>query len=309
MLRSLLIYFSKAEWARRVVTGFPPAQFAARRFVAGETIEEAIENVRRLDAKGMTASLDHLGENVSAEADASETTKTYLQLIDRIAAEGLEQTSISVKLTALGLDISEAVCLENAQRILARAGEHNIKVTIDMESSDYTARTLGIYYTLHEEHKHVGTVIQAYLYRSEDDMRELAKHGARIRLCKGAYKEPDTVAFPEKRQVDDNFAILTRLFLQKEAVEAGAYLEVATHDERMIDAAIYHAKKNGIRPDQFEFQMLHGIRTRLQERLVADGYRVRIYVPYGSQWYPYFMRRLAERPANLWFMVSNFFRR
>ncbi|MBN1287185.1 MAG: proline dehydrogenase family protein [Anaerolineae bacterium] len=312
MLRSFLLFLAKADWARNIITHFPPARLAARRFVAGETVEEAIEAIRRLNAKGMTASLDHLGENVSATTDADRTTETYLGLIERVVATpDLAPTTISVKLTALGLDISEAVCLANMQRILERAQEHNIEVTIDMESSDYTERTLRIYRALHGEQgfKNVGTVIQSYLRRSEADMTELAKLGARIRLCKGAYKEPPTVAFQDKRDVDNNFAILTKIFLRPEAVEAGAYLEIATHDDAVIDAAIYHARKNGLSPDQFEFQMLHGVRTQLQERLVANGYRVRIYVPYGSQWYPYFMRRLAERPANLWFFVSNFFRR
>lgn len=312
MLRSFLLFLAKANWAQELITNFPPARLAARRFVAGETVEQAIEAVRRLNAKGMTASLDHLGENVSAEADAAQTTETYQGLIDRIASTSdLAPTTISVKLTALGLDISEETCLENMQRILERAKKHDIKVTIDMESSDYTESTLRIFHELHDEQgfDNVGTVIQSYLYRSEADMIKLARAGARVRLCKGAYQEPATVAYQDKRDVDDNFAILTRIFLRPEIVEAGGYLEVATHDEAMIDAAIYHAKENGIKPDQFEFQMLHGVRLRLQEQLVADGYQMRIYVPYGSQWYPYFMRRLAERPANLWFFVSNFFRR
>jgi proline dehydrogenase len=282
-----------------------------RRFVAGETVAEGFEAVRRLNAKGLLATLDHLGENVFAESDAAETTQAYLALLDAIAASDLAPTSISIKLTALGLDISDETCTGNTRQIAARAKSHGIDVTIDMESADYTGRTLDIFRSLRfdESFDNLGTVIQAYLYRSEEDMRSLAAEGARIRLCKGAYKEPKTVAFPEKREVDDNFAYLTSLFLNPEAVAAGAYLEVGTHDERMIEAACYHAQQRGITPDQFEFQMLHGVRSSLQEQLAAEGYRVRVYVPYGTQWYPYFVRRLAERPANLWFFASNYFKR
>jgi proline dehydrogenase len=311
MLRSLLLFLSRADWAKSIVTNFPPAMATVRRFVAGETIEEGIEPVRRLNAKGLLATLDHLGENVFAEGDAAETTQAYLALLDTISASDLAPTSISVKLPALGLDISDETCTDNTRQIAARARSHNIDVTIDMESVDYTDRTLDIFRRLRFEEgfENLGTVIQAYLYRSEEDMRSLAAEGARVRLCKGAYKEPGTVAFPEKRQVDDNFAYLTGLFLNPEAIAAGAYLEVATHDARMVEAARYHAQRHGITPGQFEFQMLHGVRSGLQEQLAAEGYRVRVYVPYGTQWYPYFMRRLAERPANVWFFASNYFKR
>mgnify|MGYP005841683761 CR=1 FL=1 len=310
MLRPTLIYLSKAGWAKGIVTHFGPARRAARRFVAGETIDEALDTIQRLKAKGLDATFNFLGEHVHTEAEAREAAEAYCLSLDRAAAMGINAT-VSVKPSALGLDISETLCTDLTRAILDKAQPYSVGITIDMESSEHTEQTLRVYHRLHDDegYKHLGVVIQAYLYRSEEDMKTLAATGGRVRLCKGAYKEPPEIAFPKKSQVDDNFAYLCRLFLNQEAVKAGAYLEVATHDERMIDAAKYHASQNGITPDQFEFQMLYGVRTGLQEQLVSEGYRVRIYVPYGSQWYPYFMRRMAENPANLWFMAANFFRR
>jgi proline dehydrogenase len=229
-------------------------------------------------------------------------------MLDALAESGVRAT-VSLKLTQLGLDIRESLCLDNLRRILERAAAMGNHVTIDMESTDYTDATLHVFRTLRQEFDNVGTVIQAYLYRSEADMKALAQEGAFVRLCKGAYKEPPDRAFPDKADVDANFLHLTELFLSSEARAAGAYLGIATHDEKMINAAKGYISANEVPYDSFEFQMLYGIRGRLQEQLRDDGYKMRIYVGYGTEWYPFFMRRLAERPANVWFVLSNFFRR
>lgn len=309
MLRPMMIYLSEAQWAKAIVTNVAPARRAARRFVAGETLDEAIAVAQELKAKGMTTTLNHLGEHVHTEAEAVEAADAYCHILERAAASGLDAT-VSVKLTQLGLEMSEAFCLDLTRRIVEQAQARRLKVTIDMEGSNHTEATLRIYHTLLDECgcKNVGVVTQAYLYRTEADMMALAAAGARVRLCKGAYKEPPTIAYPNKRDVDNNFAYLMTLFLNPEAIAAGAYLEVATHDERMIDAAKHHARQHGIGPDQFEFQMLYGVRPRLQAQLVEEGYQMRIYVPFGTRWYPYFMRRMAENPANLWFMVNTIWR-
>ncbi len=310
MLRAFLLYLSRAQWAKSMTTNFGFARRTARRFVAGETLDEGIEAVRVLNSKGIKATLDHLGENVTNLEEATRAADDYVELLERIASSGID-SSISVKLTQLGLDLGDEPALENMKRILAKAVECGTFVCIDMESSDYTERTLRIYRTLRDEYgyKDLRTVIQAYLYRSEDDMRALAEEGAHIRLCKGAYKEPPDIAFPRKADVDANYLKLAKIFLNRQAIEKGARLAVATHDEKIIRQIEAHVHEQGIKPDEFEFQMLHGIRTDLQESLAREGYQVRIYVPYGDEWYPYFMRRLAERPANLWFFASNFFRR
>lgn len=309
MLRPLMIYLSQAGWARDMFIHFAPARRAVRRFVAGETLDEALDVTRQLNAKGMGVTLNYLGEHVHTEAEARAAADAYTHIVDR-AAESQLDASVSVKLSSLGLEMAEEFCYELTRGIVERGKARDIDITIDMEDSRHTDATLRIYHALHDDCQcdNVGIVIQAYLYRTEADMRALADSGARVRLCKGAYKEPPEIAFPKKRDVDDNFAALTRLFLNCEAIANGAFLEVATHDERMIEAAKYHARQNDIGPEAFEFQMLYGVRPRLQEQLVQEGYRMRIYVPFGSQWYPYFMRRMAENPANLWFMVVNFFR-
>jgi proline dehydrogenase len=237
-----------------------------------------------------------------------QATQAYSDMLDALAESGVRAT-VSLKLTQLGLDIRESLCLDNLRRILERARATVNHVTIDMESSDYTDATLHVFRTLRQEFDNVGIVIQAYLYRSEADMKALAQEGAFVRLCKGAYKEPPDRAFPDKADVDANFVRLTEQFLSSEARAAGAYLGIATHDEKMINAAKAHISANEVPYDSFEFQMLYGIRSRLQEQLRDDGYKMRIYVGYGTEWYPFFMRRLAERPANVWFVLSNFFRR
>jgi proline dehydrogenase len=285
-----------------------PAQRSARRFVAGEALAEAVAIARRLNEDGLEVTLDHLGESVTDGQGAVQATRAYLDLLDAVASGGVRATA-SLKLTQLGLDISEELCLDNLRRILERAAETGNHVTIDMESSDYTDSTLRIYRTLRQDFANVGTVIQAYLYRSEDDMRALAAEGAFVRLCKGAYKEPDERAFPKKAAVDANFVRLTELFLSAEARAAGAFLAIATHDEKMISAAKAYVRAHDVPYDRFEFQMLYGVRPLLQAQLRDDGFTVRVYAGYGTEWYPFFMRRLAERPANVWFIVSNFFRR
>lgn len=309
MLRGFFLYLSTAGWARRIATGFPPVRRTTRRFVAGETIAQAVEAAKRLNAKNLLASLDILGENVYTEADAQNATGDYFRLIDAIRTSGVK-AECSLKLTQLGLDISEEVCVNNLRQILTRAKGARLTITIDMESTDYTDRTLRIYRTLRDDYNfdNVRTVIQAYLYRSEGDMRELAQEGATIRLCKGAYQEPPEVAFPEKADVDANYVKIMKSFMRAENREKGAYLMLATHDPNIIQAAEDYVRENHIPSSEFEFQMLYGIRSATQEQLAAKGYRMTVYVPYGTEWYPYFMRRLAERPANVWFVLKNLVR-
>lgn len=301
VLRQVLLYLSAAPWARALVESWNVARLVARRFVAGESMNDAIKATRGLNERGLLASLDYLGESVHNAADTQEVVATYKALLERIASEKL-QAGVSLKLTHLGLDISEELCVNNLRTILQVAQPHNIPVTIDMESSDYTERTLRVYRTMHEDYgfENVGTVIQSYLYRSEADMAALGAEGAHIRLCKGAYLEPPTVAFPEKADVDANYIKLMEQYL---AAPAPAYLCIATHDEAMISAAERLVREPSA-AGRYEFQMLYGIRSSRQDELAAAGYPVRIYVPFGEAWYPYFMRRLAERPANLEFFIK-----
>ncbi|MBK7920079.1 MAG: proline dehydrogenase family protein [Chloroflexi bacterium] len=309
-LHLVLLYLSKANWARQIVSKLSVAQVVAMRFVAGTTIAEAMTAAKDLNAKGMKVTLDFLGESVNNPAEARDARDEILAVIDAIAANGING-NVSVKLTQLGLRVDESLALDNVRRLLERAQIYNNKVRIDMEESAVTDVTLGVYRRLRDElgfgHR-VGIVIQSYLYRSEEDVAELVENGAWVRLCKGAYAEPADVAFAAKADTDRNYVKLTERMLSETARQKGVYLGVATHDEKMIQATLDYVKANGISPQEFEFQMLYGIRRELQEKLVADGYQVRVYVPYGTAWYPYFMRRLAERPANLWFFISNFLR-
>ena len=309
-LRALLLYLTHAGWARQLMTGFPPAWYVASRFVAGETIADAMRATRELNAEGMKATMDFLGESVTDAGEARAARDEILDLLDRIQQTGVD-ASVSVKLTQLGLNIDPDLALENMRMILERARQYDNFVRIDMEESELVDLTLRIFRTLRDEDgfTNTGVVIQSYLYRSEADVRKLIASGTSIRLCKGAYMEPAEVAFPDKKDVDANFVRLTKLLLSEEARAAGAYPAIATHDEKMIAATQEYVRAHQIPLDAFEFQMLYGIRRELQEQLEDQGYRVRIYIPYGTAWYPYFMRRLAERPANLWFFVSNFFRR
>lgn len=309
-LRRLLIYLSHADWARQLVTATPLAWRVASRFVAGEDIASAIAAARELNAKGMHVTLDVLGEHVGRPADAVAARDAILALLDRIAKTDVNAT-VSIKLSQLGLKIDETLALESAHAIVARAQEHNNRIRIDMEESQLVDKTLTIYRTLRHEHglENVGVVIQSYLYRSEKDVAQLVAEGASVRLCKGAYAEPAHIAFPDKTDTDANFIKLMEMMLSEKARRNGVYLGVATHDDDMIRATINYANGNHIPKDAYEFQMLYGVRRDLQEQLVAQGYQMRIYVPFGTAWYPYFVRRLAERPANLWFFISNFFRR
>lgn len=299
MLRRFLLYLSGAGWARAFVTRFFLARRVARRFVAGETLDEALLVVRQLNARGLKVTLDYLGESVQRAEDTQDVVTMYCTMIDRIQAEALA-ASVSLKLTHLGLDISEDLCVTNLRHILTAAQPHDIGVTIDMESSDYTDVTLRIYRTARDEYgfANVGTVVQSALRRTPDDMRELATEGARIRLVKGAYLEPPEVAYPEKADVDRAFITIARDYLP---ACPPAYLELGTHDDAMIAAAI----GSDAPADAYEVQMLYGIRQARQAELAAAGVTTRVYVPFGEAWYPYFMRRLAERPANLGFFLRS----
>ena len=301
--RALLLRLADSPRVERFVKRNGLSAGFARRFVAGERMEDTVEPVRTLNALGITASLDYLGENVHHPAQAAEFVHYYLRLLDFIDARRLD-SNISLKLTQLGLDIAEEMAYENMRTILGRAEQYNQFVRIDMESSKYTACTLELFFRLWQEHKNVGAVIQSYLYRSEKDVERLIEAGARVRLVKGAYNEPKEVAFQSKADVDDNF-----VELMKPLLDRGKYPAIATHDERMIQATIDHAGENRIPNDRYEFQMLYGIRRERQLSLKKEGYRMRVYVPFGTHWYPYMMRRLAERPANLWFVLKNLLRR
>jgi proline dehydrogenase len=302
MLRSILLKFSKSKSFAHWVTTNATTRRMSHRFVAGETLEEALQVARVCNDAGMHATLDYLGENVSTIADAQKARDAYLEIFDRIAQERLH-ANVSCKLTQLGLDISPEFCEGMVLSIAERAAANDSFLRIDMEGSTYTQRTVDLVKRVRAQTPAVGTVIQSYLYRSESDINDLLSVGCRIRLCKGAYKEDVEVAYPRKADVDGNYIRLMQMLLP-----SGFYHGIATHDPKMIAATIRWAAEKQISKDDFEFQMLYGIRTDLQRRLVRDGYRLRIYIPYGRDWFPYVMRRLAERPANLMFFVRNFLR-
>ena len=270
----------------------------ARRFIAGETVEEAIAAARPIEAAGMTQTLDLLGESVASIAEADVATRAYLSVIDHIVAAGIGR-NISLKLTQLGLTIDRATCVDNLRRILDAAGKHEFFVRIDMENSPFTQVTLDVFETMwQQEYRNAGIVLQSCLPRSMQDAKRMNELGARVRIVKGAYKEPRAVAYQDKAQVDAAYVELTKLLLSE-----GNYPAIATHDPAMIAAARAHAAEKGIAKDRYEFQMLYGIRRDLQAQLTAEGYRVRVYVPFGREWFPYFMRRLGERPANIGFVI------
>ncbi len=272
------------------------------RFIAGLLLADALRVAQSVNGQGMTVSLDHLGENVTTLAEAESSRDGYLQALTEINSGALD-ANVSLKLTQFGIDICEDACRKNAGDVIRMAARFRNFVRIDMESSEYTDRTLATVYQLFDETKSCGAVIQAYLRRSEGDVEELNRRGIRVRLCKGAYLEPAAVAFQDKRDVDANFLALARNLLI-----GGVYPGIATHDERMIAGTLAFVKERKIDPAKFEFQMLYGVRRDLQKQLVEQGWRVRVYVPYGSAWYPYFMRRLAERPANVLFILRNLIR-
>jgi len=304
LTRSALIYLSRKEGLKEFAARFSLFKKLTTRFIAGETIDEAIAAIREINARGCTASFDHLNESVnSAQATESEVAE-YLDVLRLIAETGIK-SNVSIKLTQFGLEIDPELAYRNARTIVADAAGRGNFVRIDMEGSNVTQLTLDIFNRLRAEFgvDEVGIVVQSYLRRTVDDIRELLKIPARIRLCKGAYDEPPEVAYPEKKDVDESYVRAMQLLLS-----SGIYHGIATHDPKMIDATIDFAQREGIGKDAFEFQMLYGIRRDLQEQLARDGYGMRIYVPYGRHWYPYFMRRLAERPANIWFVLKNLWR-
>jgi len=321
MLRSFLIYLSKAAWAQKLVTNWGFAWRAASRFVAGTRAEDAIRAVRELNAKGINATLDHLGEHTSTADEASNATEEILAILDEIDKAKV-RANISIKLTQIGMGLDESICRQNLIRILERAQQHRNFVRIDIEDTPYTDVTISIYKAMLERGfttKTMGMAVQAYLYRAEADVRMLLEKDTRFRLVKGAYKEPADKAFPKKADTDANYDLLTKIMidcnvkLEDNKLSADGRVPpipaIATHDEKRIAFAKQYAEKVGLPKDGIEFQMLYGIRRDLQEQLVKQGYPVRVYVPFGTHWYPYFMRRLAERPANIWFFISNFFRK
>ncbi len=307
LTRSFFLALSNSERLRETMVRFGPARRMARRFVAGERLEEAISAVQALNTSGLLATLDHLGENVTSETEARDATTEILDLLAAIEASDV-QAGVSVKLTQLGLDLHPALAAENLERIVARAAEVGRFVRIDMESHDYTQPTLDLFEALWERYRNVGVVIQSYLYRSTDDVARLVDMGASVRLVKGAYDEPPEVAYPDKADVDASFVRLMEQLFSDKAQANGVYAAIATHDTHLIDWARDHTSQRGISRERFEFQMLYGIRSGYQRQLAGEGYRVRAYVPYGEQWYPYFMRRLAERPANVFFLLRNLLR-
>ena len=304
MLRRTFLYLSTNSSLRRWMENSPISRGLTARFIAGRTLAEGIQVLERLSVERTLGTLDFLGENVTSLEEAAHSRDCYLQALEQIDRAHLPAT-VSIKLTQFGLDFSEAGCYANVSALVERAKRMNTRVEIDMESSEYTDRTLDLVVRLQEQYQgHVRAVIQAYLYRSEADIGMLSERKIPVRLCKGAYREPPTVAFPHKPDVDGNYVKLMKLLLDR-----GAYPAIASHDEQIIREALRHVKEQKLAPHRFEFQMLYGIRRDLQGQLVKQGFRLRLYVPYGDAWYPYFMRRLAERPANALFLARNLLRK
>jgi proline dehydrogenase len=302
MLRSLLLYLSERQGLKKLLVKCSLGRRMAARFIAGDQLDDAVRAVRQLNAEGFDATLDFLGESVRAAAEAETACQVYLEILDRLEAEGL-RSNISIKPTQLGLDLDEGLAERLLGTLAGRAARQHIFVRMDMESSAHVESTLRVFHRLNAPRDALGVVIQSYLFRSAKDVDELVKIGARVRLVKGAYQEPPEVAFARKADVDASFTKLMEKLLT-----SGAHHAIATHDPRMIAATQNFARGHGLKADQYEFQMLYGIRRHLQRELLRQGYRVRVYVPYGHEWYAYFMRRLAERPANLFFLMRNFFR-
>jgi len=301
LTRSALIYLSRQERLKDFATRFKLFKKLTTRFIAGENINEAIAAIRDLNVRGCSASFDHLNESVTSTAETEAEVREYLDVLARIDESGID-SNVSIKLTQFGLEIDPELTYQNARRVVEDAARRGNFVRIDMEGSNVTQATIDVFKRLRAEFglNDVGIVLQSYLYRTMDDARDLLKMPARIRLCKGAYDEPPEVAFPEKKDVDNNYVEVMKVLLS-----SGIYHGIATHDPKMIEATIDFAQREGISKEAFEFQMLYGIRRDLQEKLAKDNYRMRVYVPYGERWYPYFMRRLAERPANIWFVLKN----
>ena len=321
MLRSFLIYLSKAGWAQKLVTSWSFSWKAASRFIAGESIPDAIRVVRELNAKGINATLDQLGEHTSTADEANAAADSIVSVLNEIDKAG-GKANVSIKLTQIGMGLDEETCRQNLVRILDQAKKNNTFIRIDMEDTPYTDITITLYQAMLERGfhtHHLGLVMQAYLYRTEADLRGLLEKSTHIRLVKGAYNEPADKAYPKKADTDANYDLLAKIMIdaalkiENNAASADGRIPpipaIASHDEKRIEFAKKHAEKVGLPKNAIEFQMLYGIRRDLQDQLVKEGYPVRVYVPFGTQWYPYFMRRLAERPANIWFFISNFFRK
>jgi len=299
VLRASFLWLADRRWLARVALGTPFLRRMPLRFVAGTTLDQAVAAVRRLNVSGMSATLDVLGESVEDRASADRAAAAYVETLDRIAAEGLD-VNVSIKLSQMGLDLGIEECLAVMAPVVEAGDRHHIFIRIDMESSEYTDRTLEVMRRLRATEHDVGPVIQSYLHRSRADVEQLAADRVRTRVCKGAYAEGPEVAHQERVAIGDAFVALC-----EDLLRADAYPGVATHDPDMLSRVATFARKSDIGPEQFEFQMLYGVRRDLQRRLVVNGYRLRIYVPYGTEWYPYFMRRLAERPANVLFVLRS----
>jgi proline dehydrogenase len=302
--RNALLYLSRREGLKDFATRFRFFKKMTTRFVAGDDIEEAINAIREINAKNCTASFDHLNESVASASETEEEVREYLQILSRIDDTGI-RSNVSIKLTQFGLEIDPELAYRNARRVVEDAARRGNFVRVDMEASHVTQATIDVFKRLRAEFglNDVGIVLQSYLRRTYDDVEEMLKIPARIRICKGAYNEPPEVAFADKKDVDENY-----VRVMKRLLSSGIYHGIATHDPKMIEATINYAESEGIGREAFEFQMLYGIRRDLQMQLARDGYNMRVYVPYGKHWYPYFMRRLAERPANIWFVMKNMFK-
>ena len=318
MIRSLLIYLSKLTWAQKMITGWSLAWRTASRFVAGTKLDDAMQVVRALNARGINATLDHLGEHTNTPEEAQVATDDIFATLDAIGADPQARANVSIKLTQIGLGLDESLCAQNLERILAQARQNKTFIRIDMEDTPYTDKTIALYYAMREKgFENVGVVVQAYLMRAEADLRNLLQDGIRVRLVKGAYNEPPDKAFARKADVDANYDLLAKIMLDTSLANDSRpsadgrtppMAAIASHDDKRIAFARQYAEKIGLPESGLEFQMLYGIRRDLQDGLAKDGYHVRVYIPFGTHWYPYFMRRLAERPANIWFFISNYFR-
>ncbi|GGE03260.1 proline dehydrogenase [Marinithermofilum abyssi] len=302
-IRKAVLTISSNPLVNRLVSKYG-MKLGASRFIAGENLQETLEMVKKLNHDGLAVTLDLLGESITTPDEARAAAQAAITTYDAIAEQGLD-SNVSVKLTQLGLDIDREFCLENMDRITAKAKEKNNFVRIDMEDSPRVDVTIDIFKHLLQKYgkEHIGLVIQSYLYRSEEDVQELGKLGANLRIVKGAYKEPKKVAYPDKKVVDHAYLRLVEMHLTN-----GCYTAVATHDENIVEWTKTFVKENDIPDDLYEFQMLYGIRSGLQRTLAAEGYKVRVYTPYGKDWYPYFTRRIAERPANALFVLKSFFK-
>jgi proline dehydrogenase len=301
-MRTLFLFLSRQKQLRKWMETSRWARRLSARFVAGDNLPDALATCQRINAEGIAVTLDHLGENVTSLEEAAASRDAYLQALAQIANLKING-NVSLKLTQFGMDLSLADCTANVEALVRQAAALGTFVRVDMESSEYTDRTLDLVTKLHERYQATGTVIQAYLRRSRQDVEMLCARGIRVRLCKGAYLEPPAAAFQSKADVDRNFVELANLLLEK-----GVYPAIATHDEKIVEQTKRFVESHKVPRDSFEFQMLYGIRRDIQKRLVNEGYRLRLYVPYGKAWYPYFMRRLAERPANVLFLARNLLR-